>query len=107
MRLAQQAVTLGGPREEVNGQITLGLLDHWAAFAAARRDLEAHQMLDTEFGLGWEDDCLGLSLSYQRRYTRDRDVPPSTSIIFAFNLKTGDETGQAPSLFPRHVFSTP
>jgi LPS-assembly protein len=107
VRLAQQAVTLGGPRQEVNGQIAVGLLDHWVAFAAARRDLEAHELIDTEFGLGWEDDCLGLSLSYQRRYTRDRDVPPSTSIIFAFKVKTGDETLTVSDLFPRRVFSTP
>ena len=106
LRLDQQAVLLGAARQEVNGQATIGLLDHWAVFAAARRDLEARQMLDTEFGLGWEDDCLGISLSYQRRYTRDRDVPPSTSVIVRINLKTGDESGESSTLFPQHVFST-
>ena len=104
VRLAQQAVSLGGPREEVNAQATLGLLDHWALFAAARRDLQAHRMLDTGFGLGWEDDCLGLSVSYERRYTRDRDVPPSTSIILRIKLKTGEDQGW--SLFPPHAFSS-
>lgn len=107
LRLAQQAVTLSTPREEVNGQITLGLFDHWALFAAARRDLEAQRLLDTEFGLGWEDDCLGLSIAYQRRYTRLLNVPPSTSILLRVNLKTGDESGEGPSLFPRHVFASP
>ena len=107
VRLAQQAAALGGPREEVNGQVAIGLLDHWALFAAGRRDLQARQMLDTGFGIGWEDDCLGLSVSYERRYTRDRDVPPSTSIILRINLKTGDQTGEGSSLFPPHVFSRP
>ncbi len=106
VRLAQQAVALGGPREEINGQVTLAFLDHWAAFAAARRDLQAQQMLDTEFGLGWEDDCLGLSLSYKRRYTRDRDVPPSTSVILRIKLKIGDQDEDW-RLFPEHVFASP
>lgn len=105
VRLAQQAVSLGGPREEVNAQATLGLLDHWSVFAAARRDLQARQMLDTGFGLGWEDDCLGLSISYERRYTRDRDVPPSTSIVLRIKLKTGENDGW--SLFPPRMFSNP
>lgn len=107
VRLAQQAVALGGPREEVNGQVAIGLWDHWALFAAGRRDLKARQMLDTGFGIGWEDDCLGLSVSYERRYTRDRDVAPSTSIMLRINLKTGDESGEGSSLFPPHVFASP
>lgn len=106
VQLAQQSVSFGGPRREVNGQATIGLLDHWAVFLAARRDLEARQMLDTEFGVGWEDDCLGLSLSYQRRFTRDRDIPPSTSILVQVDLKTGALAGQNVNLFPRHVFSS-
>lgn len=103
--LAQQSLTQSGPREEVNGQVTLALLDHWALFAAARRDLQAQQMIDTEYGLGWENDCLGVSISYQRRYTRFLDVPPSTSILASIRLKTGDESLNISDLFSRRVFS--
>jgi LPS-assembly protein len=106
VRLAQQTLALNGPREEVNGQFTLAFLDHWALFAAARRDLQAQQMIDTEFGLGWENDCLGLSISYQRRYTRFLDVPPSTSILASVRLKTGDEKLNISDLFSRRVFSS-
>ena len=63
-------------------------------------------MLDTEFGLGYLDECLGISLSYQRHFTRDRDVPPSTSILFRIKLITGDRQAGSdfPSLFPRQRF---
>ena len=46
-----------------------------------RRDLLAGQMLDTELGLGYEDECLGISIAYRRKFTTDRDVPPSTTIV--------------------------
>jgi LPS-assembly protein len=64
-------------------------------------------MLDTELGLGYEDECLGISVAYRRKFTTDRDLPPSTSVILRFNLKTGDEPIEPFSLFPQDVFSRP
>lgn len=106
VRFNQRGPQLTAPREEVNGEATIGILDHWAVFAAARRDLEEHRMVSSEFGLGWENDCLSMSISYQRRFTRDRDVPPSTSVLLRINLKTGDHSGETSTLFPRRVFTT-
>ena len=92
--------------EVVNAQATIGLFNYWAVFAAGQRDLENSRMLNDEFGVGYEDECLGVSISYRRDYTTDRDVPPSTSVFLRFNLKTGQP--EKPSdLFPRHVFTTP
>jgi LPS-assembly protein len=106
IKLDQAAAILGGAREEANAQFTLALLDNWALFAAARRNLEQNTMLNTAFGLGWEDDCLGFSVSYERRYTRILDVPPSTSILFRVKLKVGPDD-QDWTLFPSHIFATP
>ncbi len=108
VRLPQAVAALGiQSREEINGQMTIGFLDHWLAFAGARRDLEASQMLDDELGIGYDDECLGISISYQRKYTRDRDVLPATAVLLRFNLKTGQEKTDNSDLFARHVFSTP
>ncbi len=108
VRLNQKAITLGlNPREEVDAEAVVGVTDHWSLFAAARRDLEADQMLDTDFGLGYEDECLRLSLSYRRKFQRDRDVPPSTSLLFRIRLKTNDDSDKPSALFPRHIFTTP
>ncbi|MGN6516168.1 MAG: LPS-assembly protein LptD [Rhizomicrobium sp.] len=105
---AQDAVLSDEPREEVNGQATIGLWGNWVGFAAARRDLANSQMLDDEFGLGYDDECLKISLSYRRQYTRDRDIPPSTSILFRVKLDTSDEPENQglSELFPRHLFSS-
>jgi LPS-assembly protein len=105
VRLPQDA-SLGLPaREEVNAQAIVGLFDHWALLAAADRDLKNGKLLDTELGGGYEDECLNISIAYRRRYTSDRDVPPSTSIILRFNLKTGDQPIGSYDLFPEDVFA--
>lgn len=109
VQLPPQAVTLGlGSRQEANVQGDLNFYQNWQAFAAIRRDLEAGKMLDTEFGLGYEDECLAVSLAYRRRFTFDAllGVPPSTSFILRFTLKTGDQPVQPFSLFPQDVFTT-
>jgi LPS-assembly protein len=95
------------PREEINAQAIVGLFQHWQVLAAADRDLLAGQMLDTELGAGYEDECLAISIAYRRRFTSDRDVPPSTSIILRVNLKTGDQAVQPYDLFPEDVFAFP
>ena len=95
------------PQEEVNGQLIVGVFDHWSLLTAADRDLLTGQMLDEEFGAGYEDECIAISVAYRRRYTTDRDVPPSSSIIFRFNLKTGDQSVKPFDLFPSDVFNFP
>jgi LPS-assembly protein len=100
------APALGLPaREEVNTQVDVNFYQNWQGFAAIRRDLIAGQMLDTEFGIGYEDECLGISVAYRRKFTSDRDLPPSTSVILRINLKTTEELIQPFSLFPQDVFS--
>ncbi|MEI9997168.1 MAG: LPS assembly protein LptD [Rhizomicrobium sp.] len=108
VQLPAELQTLGlGEREEINAQADVNFYQNWQAFGAIRRDLLAGQMLDTELGLGYEDECLGVSIAYRRKFTTDRDVPPSTSFILRFQLKTGDQPIAPFSLFPQDVFSRP
>jgi LPS-assembly protein len=108
VQLPDETQTLGlGRREEINAQADINFYANWQAFAAMRRDLLQGQMLDTELGLGYEDECLGISVAYRRRFTADQDLPPSTSIILRFNLKTGDQPIEPFDLFPQDVFSRP
>ncbi|HXS05384.1 MAG TPA: LPS assembly protein LptD [Rhizomicrobium sp.] len=109
VQLPAEALTLGLPsREQVNAQADINFYQNWQAFAAIERDLLAGQMLDTEYGLGYEDECLAISIAYRRKYTFDaiQGVPPSTSVILRFSLKTGDQPVQPFSLFPQNVFAT-
>jgi len=108
VQLPQSVASLGLPsREEVNAQADINVWRNWQVFAAVQRDLSNSQFLNTEYGLGYEDECLAISLAYRRKYISDvvQGLPPSTSVILRFNLKTGDSPIQPFSLFPRDVFA--
>ncbi|HKU54684.1 MAG TPA: LPS assembly protein LptD [Rhizomicrobium sp.] len=108
IHLPQSIASLGLPgREEVNAQADVNVWRNWQVFAAIQRDLTNNQFLNTEYGLGYEDECLAISLAYRRKYISDviQGLPPSTSVILRFNLKTGDSPIQPFSLFPRDVFA--
>ena len=108
VQLPQSVTSLGLPsREEINFQADANVWRNWQVFVAAQRDLTNSQFLNTELGLGYEDECLAISLAYRRKYTEDLvlGVPPSTSVILRFSLKTGDNPIQPFSLFPRDVFA--
>jgi LPS-assembly protein len=108
VQLPQSVASLGLPgREEINVQTDLNVWRNWQVFVAGQRDLTNNQFLNTEYGLGYEDECLAISLAYRQKYTEDLaiGVPPSSSWIFRFSLKTGDTAIQPFSLFPRDVFA--
>jgi LPS-assembly protein len=108
VQLPTSALSLGLPsREELNAQFDLNVWGNWQVFVAGQRDLQEGEFLNTEYGLGYEDECLAISLAYRRKFTQDvvLGVPPSTSVILRFSLKTGDTPIQPFSLFPRDVFA--
>jgi LPS-assembly protein len=108
VQLPTSALILGLPsREEINAQADLNIFGNWQVFLAGQRDLQSNQFLNTEFGLGYEDECLAISLAYRRKYTEDLvlGVPPSTAVVLRFSLKTGDQEIQPFSLFPKDVFA--
>ena len=106
LKLPAEEVTLGlGAREEVKAQLLVGLWGNWLAFAAGQRDLEANQMISDEFGIGYDDECLGFSVSYERNFTQFRELPPSTAVIFRFTLKTTEVPVQRTGIFPQYLYS--
>ncbi|HEY4078060.1 MAG TPA: LPS assembly protein LptD [Rhizomicrobium sp.] len=108
VQLPQSVLSLGLPsREEINAQLDLNVWRNWQIFVAGQRDLQTNEFLNTEYGLGYEDECLAISLAYRRKYTEDliQGVPPSTSLVLRFSLKTGDSPAQPFSLFPKDVFA--
>lgn len=108
IQIPQTVSSLGLPsQKEINAQADVNVWNNWQVFAAAQRDLANNQFLNTEYGVGYENDCIAISLAYRRRYTEDliQGVPPSSAVILRFNLKTGDTPIQPFSLFPKDVFA--
>jgi LPS-assembly protein len=106
LKVPEQEVTLGLPtREEINAQALVEVWKDWLVYAAGQRNLEQSTMIADEFGFGYDDECFGVSMSYRRIYTTDRNVPPSTEVLVRFNLKTSEGPTDHSELFPQHLYS--
>lgn len=79
--------------EEAVGYGTLPLSDEWTLFGQARRDLELNQMIATNGGLLYRNECFSLLLQTLRTYTRDRDIEPATEYTLRVGFKNLGEFG--------------
>jgi LPS-assembly protein len=75
-------------RKEINLSASLGIFENWFIFASAIRDLEQSEMRDARLGLTYQDECFQFSLGFRRQFTVDRDLRPSSSVIFQIGLLT-------------------
>lgn len=74
-------------REEVSLDGRLRTFSNIWVRASGRRDLADDQMIESKFGLSYEDDCAEFGVDFRRRFTRDRDIEPASSFLFTFRLK--------------------
>ena len=75
-------------REELSLSGRAQLARYWAITADTRRDLTDNGgTLKYGFGLIYQDECLIFTVGYERDFTEDRDVRPSTTLTFRIKLK--------------------
>jgi LPS-assembly protein len=72
--------------QELNAGMRLRLTDFWSLKAHNRRDLESNQTISAGAGLEFKNECVEFTASFDRRFTRDRDVEPSSSFNFRLTL---------------------
>lgn len=85
----ERATSQFGDREELSGALTVGLTEHWSAFSSARRNLAETNsgFISLGGGLQYSDECLIFLTSLSRRFTQDRDLVPSTTLLFQLVFK--------------------
>lgn len=71
----------------VNASANLRLAKHWLLGASVNKDLQLHQITSNSLGLTFQNECTSISGIMGREYSRDRDLKPSTSILFRVSLK--------------------
>jgi LPS-assembly protein len=82
------------PREEFAGSTRLKLWENWYFEASARRDLVRNKMISSGGGLVFSNECAEVAFQYKRRFTRDRELQPSSSFTVRIRLKTfGESSG--------------
>ncbi|HAJ48256.1 MAG TPA: hypothetical protein DCL54_16910 [Alphaproteobacteria bacterium] len=74
-------------REEIYLDGRVQIANHWYMKAMGRRDLDEDKMIEARGGLSYEDECSEFGIDLKRRFTRDRDIEPNTSVVFTFRLK--------------------
>ena len=74
-------------REEINLAGSYRAFDYIWLRASGRKDLADDQMIESKFGISYEDDCAEFGVDFRRRFTRDRDIEPASSFLFTFRLK--------------------
>lgn len=75
-------------RQEVFTSSAIDLTPDWQLTAHGRHDLsESGGLVYSGANLYYTGNCVDVTLSWFREYTRDRDIEPSTSVTFQISLK--------------------
>jgi LPS-assembly protein len=88
---AQPAIGFLTPRQGVLGSGSAKLTQNWTLYAGARYDIEAAQLNQTSFGLGYIDDCFGVRVTYTTDYgyTTTTSTPElNHSVLLQVSLRT-------------------
>ncbi len=76
-------------REEGTVKAGVQVTPHWSVAGHARRRFnDPVGMISDGARIGYEDECFAADLSYDRSYTRNRDVEPSTTVMLKVTFKT-------------------
>jgi LPS-assembly protein len=89
-------------REGILGSARLKLDENWLLLGAARYDLRAHELSQTQIGVGYIDDCLILALNYITDYAYSGSLSVNRSLMMQINLRTlgGTSASQGVSTIP-------
>lgn len=78
-------------REEALSEIWLDgayeITPNWTGRANLRYDLTDSSATRAGFGLGWQNECVAVDLSVNRRYTSSTSVEPTTDFGFTISLR--------------------
>lgn len=93
-------------QQQVTAQADLNIFDNWQLFGAIQQDALTGKVLNTEYALGYQNDCFGLALGWRNRYTSDvvQGIPQSGDLVFRFTIQADGQTIEPSKLFPDDVF---
>jgi LPS-assembly protein len=85
---AQPLIGFVERREGILGSATVKLSANWVANGAARYDIDAKKFAQTQFGLGYIDDCLIVALNYITNYTYSGNTTADHRVVLQLTLRT-------------------
>jgi LPS-assembly protein len=93
---AQPALGFLNNREGILASTRVKLDENWQLLGAVRYDLRAHELSQTQLGVGYVDDCLILALNYITDYAYSGSVSVNHTFMMQLSLRTlgGNTSGQ-------------
>ncbi len=93
---AQPALGFLNNREGILASTRVKLDESWQLLGAVRYDLRAHELSQTQLGVGYVDDCLILALNYITDYAYSGSVSVNHTFMMQLSLRTlgGNTSGQ-------------
>ncbi|MBT6033357.1 MAG: LPS-assembly protein LptD [Kordiimonadaceae bacterium] len=74
-------------RREIGTGLNVFLDDKWSVQGTWVKDILNNKTVSYDAGIVYKDGCLEFGLSYERRFTSDRDIAPSNTVHFRLVLK--------------------
>ena len=74
-------------RREIGTGLNINFDENWGLQGTWVKDILNNKTISYDAGLVYRDDCLEFGLSYERRFTSDRDIAPSSTVHFRIILK--------------------
>src|SRR5262249_3256552 len=105
---AQPQLGFPDAREGVLANVRFKLTPNWVLIAAARYDVRAHDISQTQIGVGYIDDCLILALNYIEDFAYSGSVSVNRTFMAQLSLRTlgGISGGVGVSSFTSGLGST-
>ena len=75
-------------REGILASGSYKINQNWLATGAVRYDIDAHEVVGTQFGIGYIDDCILIGLNYITNYAYSGNVTKDQRIVLQMNLRT-------------------
>jgi LPS-assembly protein len=89
----QSLTTTPGSREEVTLGSVLKLSDYWRLFGSTVRDIANHATISNEVGIGYQDDCFGISFGFYQSNISYQDIQRSNTFLIQIVFKNLGATG--------------
>lgn len=82
-----------GDSEEIYGTASANIYGGWSIFGGARRDVILDQMIASNAGLLYRNECFNIAFEMLKTFTRDRDIEPATTFTVRVGFKNLGEFG--------------
>ncbi|MBT6330395.1 MAG: LPS-assembly protein LptD [Kordiimonadaceae bacterium] len=74
-------------RREIGTGLNINFDEKWSMKGTWIKDILNNKTISYDAGIIYRDDCLEFGLTYERRFTSDRDIAPSNTVHFRIILK--------------------